>query len=326
MVHVVAALLIDGDRICITRRRYDAHQGGKWEFPGGKLEAEEPPFAGLQRELREELAIDTLEAHPFMQVRHSYATLDVLLDVWRIARYRGIVEPREGQEMRWLEVAHLDPRDFPDADRPVLRRLQLPFLYLISDVTRFGEEEFAARLERALVAGARLVQLREPKMERRAFCAYARRLADSCHRAGARLLINADPAWLDECKADGVHLTGQRLLALQVRPVANDYHVGASCHDAIEIERAAVLGADFAVLGPVQATASHAGGATLGWERFGTLCESARLPIYAIGGMQASDLARAQRTGAHGLAMISGVWGNEHFETVVRRISSGSSD
>ncbi|HEY6237476.1 MAG TPA: Nudix family hydrolase [Candidatus Elarobacter sp.] len=240
-IHVVAGLLIEGSRVCVTRRRSDVHQGGKWEFPGGKVEPEEAPLAGLQRELREELGVDVMEAQPFMQLRHAYRDLDVLLDIWRIVRYRGKPHGREAQEMRWEEIARLDAREFPDADRPALRRLQLPSLYAVSDVGRFGKDEFAARLERALAAGVRLVQLREPRMERARFCAYARRLSVSCRRFGARLLVNAEPTWLEECDADGVHVNGRRLMALSERPVGAEYWFGASCHDAAELEKAAAL-------------------------------------------------------------------------------------
>ncbi len=163
-IHVVAGVLIEGSRVCVTRRRGDVHQAGKWEFPGGKLEPDEDALTGLKRELHEELGIAVERAEPFVQLRHRYPELEVLLDVWRVHRYRGTPRARESQALAWMDIGALDPRDFPEADRPVLRRLQLPPLYLISDVQRFGLEGFAARLERALAAGARLIQLREPQM------------------------------------------------------------------------------------------------------------------------------------------------------------------
>ncbi|MFL6622463.1 MAG: Nudix family hydrolase [Sulfurifustis sp.] len=320
-IHVVAGLLIENGRVCITRRHADAHQGGKWEFPGGKLEPGEARLAGLRRELHEELGIEVRQAEPFMQLHHGYRDLDVLLDVWRVLRYDGAAHGREGQEMRWEALERLDPREFPDADRPVLRRLQLPPLYIISDARRLGREEFLVRLERVLGAGARLVQLREPHMPPVEFCAYARRVAALCRRFGARLLVNAAPELLRECDADGVHLSSARLMALSKRPVPAEYWLGASCHNAPELERAAALGADFAVLGSVQPTASHPGAPILGWERFAELCQTVTLPVYALGGMRPPDLPRATATGAFGLAMISGVWDAENPEAVVRALT-----
>ncbi len=307
-IHVVAGLLVKNNQVCITRRRADVHQGGKWEFPGGKLEPHEDPLAALKRELHEELGIEIQHASPFAQVRHAYPELDVLLDVWRVTDYTGTPHGRESQEMQWADIQRLDPRDFPAADRPVLRRLQLPPLYVLSDVRRCGEEEFAKRLLLVLEAGARLIQLREPQMDRASFCASARTLSALCHRFDARLLINADPSWLSECEADGVHLNSRRLMQLKDRPCSDEHWVAASCHDATELSKAQALQVDFAVLGPVARTSSHPDSSILGWNRFEELLRPLALPVYAIGGMREADLAPARRCGAQGLAMISGVW------------------
>lgn len=303
--------------MCITRRRRGVHQGGKWELPGGKLEPREPPLAGLKRELHEELGIRVDAAEPFTQVHHVYPHVEVLLDVWRVTSFQGVPHGREAQELRWVDIDTLDPGEFPEADHPVLRRLQLPPLYLLSAVGRFGSDEFTRRLALALRAGARLVQLREPQMDRASFIKCARELGALCHDHGARLLVNADPACVAECAADGVHLSSRRLLALAERPLAPKYWIGASCHNQAELERAWVLGVDFAVLGPVRPTSSHPGGAVLGWEQFGVLCASVQMPIYAIGGMRPGDLPKARAAHAHGLAMISGIWERQDIEAAV---------
>jgi 8-oxo-dGTP diphosphatase len=320
-IHVVAGLVIEDDRVCVTRRADDTHQGGKWEFPGGKLEPQEDPLAGLKRELLEELGITVQQAEAFMDVRHDYGDLRVRLDVWRIIRYGGTPHGREAQPLRWVRIAELDPHDFPDADQPVLRRLQLPALYLLSDVGRFGKDGFTKQLARALEAGARMVQLREPDMGRASFTAYAREIAELCHGFDARLLVNADPAWVDDCSADGAHLNSRRLHELSERPLTASHWVGASCHDERELAAAQRLRLDFVVLGPVQPTASHPEAAALGWERFRRLCAFTTLPVYAIGGMRADHYVAARTAGAHGLAMISGVWGDADPKAVVRRLA-----
>ena len=70
-----------------------------------------------------------------------------------------------------------------------------------------------------------------------------------------------------------------------------------------------MLALDFAVLGPVKATPSHPGIRILGWEGFARIARGASIPVYAIGGMRRSDREDAWRSGAHGVAMISGAWG-----------------
>ena len=161
---VAVGILVDRDKVFITRRSPNSHQGGKWEFPGGKIEPGENALSALKRELKEELDIDVQGALPLLQIRHSYRDRDVLLDVWRITDYRGTPHGHEGQEARWISCADLPQLEFPEADWPILRRLWLPALYLISDSRRFGEDKFPAILEHALRAGARLVQLREPHL------------------------------------------------------------------------------------------------------------------------------------------------------------------
>ncbi|MBM3355135.1 MAG: DNA mismatch repair protein MutT, partial [Betaproteobacteria bacterium] len=71
---------------------------------------------------------------------------------------------------------------------------------------------------------------------------------------------------------------------------------------------AMAIGMDFAVLGPVRATATHPGARTLGWEGFARIAANASIPVYAIGGLTREDLDNARAAGAHGLAMIRGSW------------------
>jgi len=84
--------------------------------------------------------------------------------------------------------------------------------------------------------------------------------------------------------------------------------VGASCHDACELERARTLGLDFVVLGPVAPTLSHPGAAVLGWEELARLIRGYPLPVFALGGLRRADLDAAWRCGAHGIGMQRGAW------------------
>jgi 8-oxo-dGTP diphosphatase len=320
-LRVAVGILAQGGKVFITRRPPDSHQGGKWEFPGGKIEPGENTLSALKRELREELGIEVQDARAYMQVRHAYPDRDVLLDVWRISRYLGTAHGREGQEAKWCACAELPQLEFPEADRPILRRLWLPALYLITDSRRFGKDGFPAALERALKAGARLVQLREPHMPSNEFADYARQIAGLCHRYGARLLINAEPEWVSRCNADGVHLNSKRLAQYSSRPLDDYFWVATSCHNSEELRHAERLGADFAVVSPVAPTSSHPGAIPLGWEVFSQLCAGANLPVYALGGMHAPDLARARQAGAQGVAMVSHIWGADSIEQAVNSLA-----
>jgi 8-oxo-dGTP diphosphatase len=118
---------------------------------------------------------------------------------------------------------------------------------------------------------------------------------------GSRLVVNSDCGSLPQC--DGVHLTSRALLAATARPAGS--LAGASCHDARELDQAARLGLDYAVLGPVKPTASHPGAAPMGWEAFAALAADRPMPVYAIGGLTRADAPEARRRGAHGVALLS---------------------
>lgn len=126
-LHVVAAILWHrhGDgRMLIARRLRGTHLADYWELPGGKLEADETPWQGLQRELHEEIGIRVTGGRPFMKVYHRYPERNVLLDTWTIEDYRGEVSSREGQPLAWIGVADFENYRFPAADLPILAAIE----------------------------------------------------------------------------------------------------------------------------------------------------------------------------------------------------------
>jgi 8-oxo-dGTP diphosphatase len=196
---------------------------------------------------------------------------------------------------------------FLPADLPIFPRLTLPSLYLISDVERLGEQLFEERLQAALLRGARLIQLREPWVYAR-LGAYAGRLKDLCAPYGARCLVNGDPQQVGSF-ADGVHLSSARLWQLSERPLSTDCVIGASCHNERDLQKAAEVGCDFAVLSPVRQTQSHPDREPLGWSRFAELAASTWLPVYALGGLKEQDCREAHQAFAQGVALRSAVFG-----------------
>ena len=127
-IHVVAAVIYGNlNEILIARRPDHLHQGGLWEFPGGKIEANETNYQGLVRELNEELAIKVIAANPFMQVSHDYSDKHILLDVWQVTAFKGEARGAEGQECCWVPIKILLREDskyaFPQANRPILDAL-----------------------------------------------------------------------------------------------------------------------------------------------------------------------------------------------------------
>ena len=121
----VGVILNDSGEVLVARRADHLHQGGLWEFPGGKIDGAESSFAALCRELREELAIDVLQAAPLITIHHAYADKTVALEVWRVERFAGQPHGCEGQPLRWVAVAALDQRDFPAANAGIIAALRI---------------------------------------------------------------------------------------------------------------------------------------------------------------------------------------------------------
>ena len=316
-VHVAVGVIVDGSDVLLSKRSADSHQAGKWEFPGGKLRSGESPREALERELEEELGIRVRSAYPLIQIRHAYPDKQVFLDVWRVTDYDGVPHGRERQVVDWVNQDRLMKLELPAANHTIVMATRLPALYGISDSYRLGAGVFLQKLERALRAGVRLLQLREPHLPEQEYRNLALQVGDLCRRHHTKLLLNARPAIVVDCNADGVHLNSQRLRALTTRPLSEDYCVGASVHDEEELEIASRLGVDFVALAPVLATSSHPKATPLGWQRFEELCAHMNMPVYALGGMRAEHLSMARDAGAQGLAMISGVWDAEDMEGVI---------
>jgi 8-oxo-dGTP diphosphatase len=308
-IHVMAGAIADEQgRILVTRRPDHTHQGGLWEFPGGKLEPGEAPEQGLARELAEELGIAVFASRPLIRVHHDYGDRHVLLDVHRIEAFGGTPSGLEGQPLDWLHPEAMEPERFPAADRPIIAALRLPQLMLVTGPDPGDAVAFLGRLERALASGIRIVQLRAHALAADAYSRLAAQAYELCDGRGARLLLNRHPLEAADLPRHGLHLPARLLASLPERPGRTGDLLGASCHDAAELSRAASLGLDYAVLSPVKPTGSHPEALPLGWARFADLIDPVPLPVYALGGLDATDLGDAIRHGAQGIAAIRGLW------------------
>ena len=121
---VAVGILIDnGGRVLVSRRENGTHQGGLWEFPGGKVEPSETIAEALSRELQEELGVLVEAVEPFMVIDHDYGDKQVKLDVYRVTRWRGEARSLEGQPLAWKLPVELRGWPFPAANAPILKRL-----------------------------------------------------------------------------------------------------------------------------------------------------------------------------------------------------------
>ena len=307
IVHVAAAVITRPDgSVLLGQRAPDTFYPGYWEFPGGKVEPGETPREALIRELDEELGMRVDTAYPWITREHVYEHAHVSLHFFEVTAWRGEIHDRVHSALSWQQAGAMDVGPMLPANGPILKALRLPRVCGITHAGEIGIDTQLARLEAALAGGLRLVQIREPALPDADCERFARAVVERCHAAGALAVVNGDAALARRIGADGLHLPARSLMAADGRP---DFEwVGASCHSRAELEQAAALELDYALLGAVRPTQSHPERAPLGWSAFGDLVARLPLPVFALGGLSAGDLETAKAAGAHGVAGIRGIW------------------
>jgi 8-oxo-dGTP diphosphatase len=309
VVHVAVGVILDKNgNILIAKRPDKTHQGGLWEFPGGKVERGETLFEALKRELYEELAIEITTTEPLIKIRHDYGDKIVLLDVHKVTDFSGNPHGNEGQPVVWVAPEFLHEYEFPAANRPIITAINLPQRLLITGEF-IDADDFLKRIESALKKNIRLVQLRLQNTE--TIASIYGRVSELCDVYSAKLLINASPEIFSQIAPDqniGLHLNSKNLLSCNTRPVGKGVLLSASCHDKNEIEHAQNIGVDFICISPVLETKSHPDQPAMGWHAFEQLVVQATVPVYALGGMKEYDVVAAVERGAQGIAAISEWW------------------
>jgi 8-oxo-dGTP diphosphatase len=305
---VAAVLRNRNGEVLLGRRPTHAHQGGLWEFPGGKVESGETVEAALHREIEEELGVHCQTACPLITVSHAYNDKHVWLEVWELTEWTGVPAGREGQPLRWVRPESLPEVAMPAADIPVINAVRLPRTYLITPEPQGSAELFMRQLDGSLQDGASLLQLRVSSLSEHDYEELAREVIRRARARHCRILLNADPARVERLGADGVHLNSARLHQFSVRPLPRSMLVGVSCHTAEDLRQARRIEADFAVLGPVKVTTTHPDRVPLGWEAFSSLAYAAGLPVFAIGGLTKADIPVARHAGGQGIAAIRSLW------------------
>lgn len=306
IVDVAVAVITRPDGyVLLAKRPAGKPYAGYWEFPGGKIEAGESAHDGLVREIQEELGLHVEHAYPWITQIFDYPHAKVRLRFFRVVAWQGEPHPHEGQELSWQHPARVAVTPMLPANGPVVKALNLPPVYAISNVAEMGVAMFLQRLENVLSNGLRLFQLRE-KLPAAELESLAMVVLDVARRHGARMVLNADIELAKKLGAHGVQLNAKQLMGLSSKPDLE--LVGASCHNAGELAKAAALGLDFVLLSPVLPTQSHPGAEALGWEKFAALIEELPMPVYALGGLKANDLEVAWGRGAHGVALLRAAW------------------
>jgi len=316
---IVGIISNDKGEVLLAKRPPDVHQGGLWEFPGGKQEPGEEIKTALKRELMEELGLIVKKARPFIKLYYEYPEKSVVLNVWLVQEWGGMPSGMEGQIIQWFSKNGLDNIEILPANQNIIKAIQLPSLYVISpDPSEIRLNEYITEIEKCIDAGARLLQLRFHEETYKYHSEVIGEIRAICNTYDAKLLINSIPTTAVSLNVHGVHLNSVRLLQLNERPLDRNFWVSAACHNQNELAHAERIGVDFVVISPVLFTSSHPDARPMGWKKFSELVEHANIPVYALGGMLPMHMDMAWESGAQGIAMLSGIWSSNKPAEVIR--------
>jgi 8-oxo-dGTP diphosphatase len=123
IIEVAVGVIKRNNKIYISKRADDLHQGGKWEFPGGKRETDETIEQALARELSEEIGIQVTKQSHLMLIEHDYGDKKVRLNVCLVENFEGEASHQEGQQSRWVDINDLNKFTFPDANKLIINKL-----------------------------------------------------------------------------------------------------------------------------------------------------------------------------------------------------------
>ena len=124
LIKVTASILEKDGRIIIAQRKSKDHLGGKWEFPGGKIEAGETPEECLARELNEEFDIDVSVGEYLGSTVFYYEHISIELMVYRTFWSGGQINSTDHKDYKWVTIEELERYDFAPADRKFIERLR----------------------------------------------------------------------------------------------------------------------------------------------------------------------------------------------------------
>lgn len=301
-VNVAVGIVRDSlGRVLIAQRKAGTHQGGLWEFPGGKFENFEDEQQALSRELYEELNIKPVSTSPLIKVCFDYPGVKVHLHVREVDSFEGEPLGREGQLLRWVTLDQLDEYPFPEANKAILSAITLGPYYAI--INGNDTRQIVLDLQEVAKQGVSLVQVRAKGLCAQDAEHLMASLRDQCDKLKLSYLLNSQMQ-VNRLAGEGVHLTSPDLMVLNERPEGAGL-VAASCHNLQELRKAEQLALDFAVLSPIKVTSSHPDAKALGWAQFEEWISEVNIPVFALGGMRMQDYEQALMYGAQGISGIS---------------------
>lgn len=300
VIQVAIGLIMYQGKILLGWRDEALHQGGRFEFPGGKIEKDEQPEAAVIREIKEEVGIDVEVIKLFQALIFNYPDRTVHLSFYvcqpNAAQLEKIMLP-----WQWIALDELKNYTFPEANQSIIQRLNWT-RYLA--VTPLSLEHQQVRCE------IDLCYLRLDYQNLQSFNPLTFK-----SQPNVRWIIRSSDFETFQqnhhtllSQVFALHLSTAQLHQINHLDAFDGFNVIAACHNLDDIAQANHLGCDAILLSPVLPTPSHPDALGMGWTQFKMWASHAHMPVYAMGGIQRGDLELAQAHGAYGVAGISDFW------------------
>lgn len=303
IVHVAVGVMYNSNgQVLISKRPEHVHQGGKLEFPGGKVEQNETLHTALVREFEEELGvqIDESDTQPLICLTHHYADKSVKLDVWEVHRFSGTPFGKEGQAIGWSDIEHLNPNQFPEANVPIISALRLPKALMVTpDLNLDDALSTLPYIIKSSNASHCIVRL--PSLSLGDYKIVWEYLKQQTFNTALIVHQHIEVAVAYHAP---LHVRSGQLVKMSKYQLKKVEYISASVHNIEEQQIAQRLGVHFTVFGSIKETPTHQDHAGLGWEALSVVTQIATVPVYAIGGMALTDIDTARDCGAQGVAGI----------------------
>lgn len=324
-----------GMQYLLSQRRQDQSFTGFWEFPGGKVEPNEPHLHALRRELMEELGIniDTQSCQPLISIPWQYDGGHLNLHFYGVQHYALSVYPAEGQKIQWWCAEEIDTKTLLPANRGLMQAINLPDYYAISGDFKHVHD-FIRKITQVCQKGVQFMQLRMTEERWKSLLkddVFASLLSAIAKKYHCRFVLNAQCTPYTE-KTDGSrqrewqlpspfehsivgwHLRSADLVNQSYRAIIKAkkqypaYLWSASVHHQEELAKSEKIGVDFICLSPVLPTSSNDQKTALGFKKLQQLTHLSTVPVYYLGGLSEQHLTVAKKHGAQGIAGISLFW------------------
>ncbi|OTG59182.1 dGTP triphosphohydrolase [Acinetobacter sp. ANC 3903] len=290
IIHVAIAILLHQNNVLVGWREAKQHQGNKYEFPGGKVKEGETPLAACRREIYEEVGIGLHDWHAFDVIEHEYDDVIVNLHLFHAIVPTALLNEIQ-QPWTWYSREELLDLNFPKANLSIIQRLYWPHQIKIS-----AQLDDLAQLKQDQLLYWRVEGIQQQLTE----------LAGRSVEHLPRLIVNVDIfeqlSSIQQQAISAIHLKQSQLMALKPGDLTLGKRYIAACHDLASMQQAQQIGCDAILLSPVLPTVTHPDAVALGWEQFKAWVSQVDIPVFALGGMQAGDLATAKEQGGYGIA------------------------